>query len=254
MQTEEHAAAEHQPKETERYCPRCGVAYEPLQEYCLECGARLPVNQGLTGVLAAAWQRRLPWYPGDWIWPTLAFLVLAVAATAVTIAVSSGSGTTTSVANQATNSVPLGPGNQTGTVNPTTVVTNITAPEPTITTGPLPTAPGSATGTTPTPGPKPAPNPNALAAWPAGKSGWTVILESIPVGSGRAVAVQRARTAKRAGLPQVGVLDSSGFSSLHPGYFVVFAGIYGSQAQASSGAATAHAHGFPDAFPRQVAR
>ena len=27
------------PKEPQ-YCARCGVAYEPLQEYCLECGER----------------------------------------------------------------------------------------------------------------------------------------------------------------------------------------------------------------------
>ena len=32
----------HQPQ----FCPRCGAAYEPLQEYCLECGARLPANRG----------------------------------------------------------------------------------------------------------------------------------------------------------------------------------------------------------------
>jgi predicted amidophosphoribosyltransferase len=49
----------------ESYCPNCGVAYEEGQEYCLECGARLPVNQGVVGVLAAAWQRHFAWYPGD---------------------------------------------------------------------------------------------------------------------------------------------------------------------------------------------
>src|ERR1700693_373921 len=49
------------------YCPRCGVAYEPLQEYCLECGERLPTNRGVVGVLASSWQRHFAWYPGDWI-------------------------------------------------------------------------------------------------------------------------------------------------------------------------------------------
>src|SRR5581483_12127449 len=70
----------------DRFCPTCGVAYEPTQEYCLECGARLPVNRGVVGVLASAWQRRLAWYPGDWIWPTLLFLVLTIVATSAAVA------------------------------------------------------------------------------------------------------------------------------------------------------------------------
>ena len=49
--------------------------------------------------------------------------------------------------------------------------------------------------TTPAP-----PNPNALAVWPAGKSGYTVVLESLPVTGGRPPRVARARQAKRAGL------------------------------------------------------
>ena len=60
------------PEEPRDYCPRCGVAYEPLQEYCLECGERLPTNRGVVGVLASSWQRRFAWYPGDWIWPVAA--------------------------------------------------------------------------------------------------------------------------------------------------------------------------------------
>ena len=68
------------------YCPKCGVAYEPLQEYCLECGERLPTNQGVVGVLASKWQRRLAWYPGDWVWPVLLFLVLTAVATALAVA------------------------------------------------------------------------------------------------------------------------------------------------------------------------
>ena len=68
------------PEQPRDYCPRCGVAYEPLQEYCLECGEHLPTNRGAVGLLAAAWQRRFPWYPGDWIWPSLLALVIAGAA------------------------------------------------------------------------------------------------------------------------------------------------------------------------------
>ena len=61
-------------------CPRCGTPYEPFQEYCLECGLRLPVTHGVIPVLATAWRRRMPWYPGDWIWPVLGALVVAALA------------------------------------------------------------------------------------------------------------------------------------------------------------------------------
>src|SRR5438552_15529547 len=66
-------------------CPRCGTPYEPLQEYCLECGLRLPMPHGIISVLSTAWRRRIPWYPGDWIWPVL--LALAIAALGAAIAI-----------------------------------------------------------------------------------------------------------------------------------------------------------------------
>jgi hypothetical protein len=44
----------------------------------------------------------------------------------------------------------------------------------------------------------------------------------------------RAKTARRKGLSQVGVLDSSRYASLHPGYWIVFSGVYSSEAEATS--------------------
>jgi hypothetical protein len=126
------------------------------------------------------------------------------------------------------------------------------APKPTISTGTLPRPPGAPStrgATTPTP-----PNPNALAFWPAGKSGYTLVLESIPQANGRAAAVARARQAKQRGVKDVGVLPSSQYSSLHPGYYVVFAGIYASQAEASAALSTVHAHGYPDAYQTRVTK
>ena len=93
-----------------------------------------------------------------------------------------------------------------------------------------------------------------LALRPSGKSGYTDVLESIPVSAGRAAAIGRARTAKRAGLSSVGVLVSAQYSSLHPGYLVVFSGIYATPEQAANGLATARAHGFPDAYQIRVTR
>jgi hypothetical protein len=70
--------------------------------------------------------------------------------------------------------------------------------------------------------------------WPAGEDGWTVVLASVPQTSGRRVALARAAQARRRGLASVGTLDSSQYASLHPGYWVVFSGIYGSEAEAAS--------------------
>jgi hypothetical protein len=234
------------------YCPRCGVAYEPLQEYCLECGTRLPTNRGVVGVLASSWQRRFAWYPGDWIWPVLLFLVLTIVATAAALAANAARSDSSRTLVATGPTVTVGPGSPPSTVAPTITSTLPGAPAPTITTGPLPTAPGTGPrGGSTTPPPT---NPNALAVWPAGQSGYTEVLESLPVANGRAAAVARARRAKRAGLKDVGVISSAQYSSLHPGYFVVFAGIFRTAADASAGLSDAHAKGFPDAYQTRVTR
>ena len=47
----------------------------PGQDYCVDCGLRLPAVDGRVASLRRGWMRRLGWYPGDWIWvglPTLA--------------------------------------------------------------------------------------------------------------------------------------------------------------------------------------
>ncbi len=75
---------------------------------------------------------------------------------------------------------------------------------------------------------------SALTSWPATRDGWTVVLVSIPKKDGRAVAVSRATEATDRGLPDVGVLDSSRIPSLHPGYWVVFSGLYATEPEATS--------------------
>jgi hypothetical protein len=224
-------------------CPRCGATHGPGQEYCLECGQRLQPAGGVFGRLAGAWQRRFSWYPGDWIWPVLLFLLIAVAgATAAIVLADAGSGSSTLVATQA--GVPHSP----TTAPPTATVALPSVPSGTPTGAPsTPTAPPPATTTAPPPG--------ALTAWPTGQSGYTVVLESVPTsGNGRALALARARAASKAGLPQVGVLDSSRYSSLHPGYSVVFSGIYDSRGQADQAQAAANAKGFSAAYVRQITR
>jgi hypothetical protein len=198
-------------------CPRCGTATEPLQEYCLECGLRLR-TPGLVPALAQGWRRRLPWYPGDWIWPSLAALVVA------TLAASAAIVWTRDAESAASETL----------VGDTTPLPTTTAPlEPT--TAQAPTVP---TTTTPTRTRPPAQR-RRLIEWPRGRSGWTLVLASLPTSSKREAALAKARQALGAGLPQVGVLESSRYSSLHPGYFVVFTGIYASEAEATSALARA---------------
>lgn len=221
-------------------CPRCGAPHEPGQEYCLECGYRLSPATGFLGRLSSAWQRRFGWYPREWFWRVLLGLVVAIAgATAAIVLADAGAENKPIVATQA------------GSVHaPTTAAesTTVTLPSVTATTGP------PETPTEPPPQATTAPAPGSLTAWPAGQSGYTVVLESLPSSSGRSLAVARARAASRAGLPQVGVLDSSLYSSLHPGYYVVFSGIYTSRGQADAARAAAAAKGFRLAYSREITK
>jgi hypothetical protein len=82
--------------------------------------------------------------------------------------------------------------------------------------------------------PVPGSDVSGLVEWPPGDDGWTIALASIPQTEGRRQALARARQARGKGLSPVGILDSSRYASLHPGYWVVFAGIYGSEAEAAS--------------------
>lgn len=76
--------------------------------------------------------------------------------------------------------------------------------------------------------------PLSATEWPVGEDGWTIVLGSLPQTGGRPAALARTRAARAKGLPQVGILDSSRYASLHPGYWVVFSGVYASEAEATS--------------------
>ena len=116
--------------EDDRRCPRCGTPYSDGQEYCLECGRgclRVPARSPGS---ARRWRRRAGWYPGDWIWPALLALVVAIVAgvvSAVWLADDSSSANDTLVRTQA---------------GPSASVPTQTAPEPTTSTSPTTTAHG----------------------------------------------------------------------------------------------------------------
>jgi hypothetical protein len=208
-------------------CPRCGSSVARGQEYCLECGARLPLD-GPAAVRA----------PASWLWPVLVAFVVAAVATAGVVATRLATGTGDPELVPATTEQPA--------VLPTTA-----PPELPTTTAPPTTAPAP---TTTPPTQAPPPTRNRVVSWPAGRDGYTVVLASIPEENGRAAATERARDALEAGLEDVGVLRSGEYATLHPGYFVVFAGIYGSMSEAEAGVSAAREAGYDTPYARQIAQ
>jgi hypothetical protein len=164
-------------------CPRCGADVASGQEFCLECGARLP-GPGAVGRARDAGR--------GWIVRALIALGVASAAAALAVATSEGREGSTEV---------------------------LTA------TGGFASPP--ATNTLPAP-------LDSIAEWPPGEEGWTIALATLPQTEGRNPAVLRARRARSRGLTSVGILDSSQYASLHPGSWIVFAGVYASEAEATS--------------------
>jgi septal ring-binding cell division protein DamX len=183
---------------TEKRCPRCGAGMTGRQEWCLSCGTAV----GTRVAAAPGW--RAPF--------AIAGVILALAAIAVAIAIVQLADDTGQVTQNAAATPP-----------PATP-----APAPTITPESTTIAPEATPEVTPEP--TPASGAKADAKWPAGESGWTVVLAS---DSSESDAHDKADKFASDGIAGVGVLDSDDFTSLKPGFFVVFAGRYDSQAEAA---------------------
>jgi hypothetical protein len=205
-------------------CPRCG-ARDAGGDYCLTCGSPLRV--------ATRAERLRERAAGNHLWTALAVLVLAALGALGAIAASRGGSTEQTVV-------------ATGLPDRTTVRT-----APVL--GTLTERPTTAPATTAAPPPPAGPTSTTLSDWTL-PDGYTLVLASVPQDSGRATAVQIAKRALAQGLASVGILDSKDFAGLHPGYLVVFSGVYPSNAQASQHLAKAKAAGFSAAYARQVTR
>jgi hypothetical protein len=240
----EHAA------EPELRCWRCSSPHDRYQEYCLECGARLvPLAGGSAGWRREVWTRDSPF----WFWATfLGLLLIALIAGAIVLAAtndddeppsgqSPAAGPTTSQLTE----IPTTPPVTTSTLPP-----EITIPPTTTTTIPTLTTTTGATTTAPT---TTSDQTQQIIAWPSGKSGYTNILASVPASQGRGAAETQARQAINRGLDEVGVLNSSNFSSLNSGYWVVFKGVYDTESEARADLPTVRQNGYPVAYVSRVA-
>ena len=212
-------------------CPRCGARADRGQLMCLECGSRL----------ALGYKR-----PPAWRVPAaVVAVVLLIAVIGLAVALASG----TDNANKTTAAAPAQPAPAQSAPADTPPTASQPTPAPTASTPTPAPAAGTTSGTsTPTPAPA-APGPSG---WPPGKSGFTVILASMPT---KAAADGELSKAKAAGITSATILHSDDFPTLNPGYWVVFDGQYDSVDQAQSQAAADRGKGdFSDAYPRFVSK
>ncbi|HWF72123.1 MAG TPA: SPOR domain-containing protein [Solirubrobacteraceae bacterium] len=205
----------------ETACPQCSARLAPDQEWCLECGAGVKVRV-----------RPAP----DWRVPAaiVAGVVVLVAVGFVIVLIAL-SNTADRSADPATTPATTTP----ATTTPATTTTPGT-------TTPGTTTPGTTTPTTKAPATTPTSTP--LATWPAGVSGYTVVLGVIP---SKSAATASAKKIAATGIP-AGVLYSSDYSSMRPGDWIVFSGTYTTRAQADTAAATAKTKGQPGAYAFSV--
>jgi hypothetical protein len=82
--------------------------------------------------------------------------------------------------------------------------------------------------------------------------GWIVILASIPTDNGRASAVSFANEARRNGVDNVLVLNSSNRRPLRGGYWVVYSGPVSSLAAVNALAGRVHGRGYGSAYIREL--
>jgi hypothetical protein len=242
-------------------CPRCGAVLREDQDWCLMCGAAVTTH------VAGA--------PG-WRTPVaIVGVVLLLAAAGLLVAFLELSDDSTRVANAPTatpTASAIATPSPTPSVTPSPVGTPTTPPGASVTPSSTPSAsptppaaisPGASTtpGKVPSPASSPSRTPTpfpgaspatggtttggTVASWPSGKSAWTVILKSA---SSKADADKRAKELQAQG-KSVGVLNSSDYSSLRKGYWVVFSGQYEKKEDAQSAA-----NGFKSTVPEAYAR
>lgn len=245
-------------------CAVCNAELDPDQTYCLECGSPTPLAPRLrrpkTAYILA----------GAMVVLGLGAGILAYAVANDDDTASSSGGTPTAPLTLSTDTMPVVPlppetGPTTGTLPPDTTFTapidttdttdttggtgtgfdTVTGPSPTV---PVETTTGGDTSTSNVPSePATTAAPTGSSDWPAGTTAWTAILSSL----GTESAAQAAKTKLEGEGEQAGVLFSSDFPDLRPGYYVVFSGTYDSQSAAVAQATKLRGQ-FPGAYARRI--
>jgi hypothetical protein len=237
-----------QPGPPERRCPRCGSALAADQEWCLHCGAAA----GTEVVEARGW--RVPLYLGGGL---AALAVIGVILAIVALAsrndevagTPSATPTPSAGAPPGASPAPLATGTPLPSATPTPTVS--TDPSATATVSPDPSATASPEPTesaTPEPTPTDDAGTGSFPGWSGSDGDYTIIIESA---KSQSAAEQVAQKAQDAGLADVGILDSSSYSSLNGGYQVVFTGVYTSKSDAQSNLDSVQDE-FEDAYVRQI--
>ena len=198
-------------------CTHCGAPLAADQDWCLECGAAVT-----TRISAAP----------DWRVPVVVVGgVVALAAAALVFLL-------VSLSNSANSSVPAAAAPATRASPATAANAPPAAASGTVGTTTPPAAKTTATASTTA----------AITSWPAGVTGFTVVLGVIP---DKAAATASATKIAAAGIP-VGLLYSSDYSSMSPGDWIVFSGTYSTSALASAAATALKAKGQTSAYAFSV--
>ena len=213
------------PAPAESACANCGAPMAPDQRYCLACGARrgeprVPISPPPAEPAAQApppQQGR----PAD-VSPLAAVIGIALLGGMLLIGVLIGRGE----AGDETTPAPIV---QVGEGGSTTTATS-------------PSGDGSET------------TPSAVASeWPVGTEGFTIQLSSLAKSSATPGTVDEAkRGALDDGAPDVGVLDSDQYSSLPPGDYIIYSGVYDNRKDAEASLGDL-GDSFPDAQVIEVA-
>jgi predicted nucleic acid-binding Zn ribbon protein len=232
------------PKDTPPPCPNCGAPTKDGQQVCLDCGhdltrsytrargTRTWIAAGIAAVLAVG------------IGAGFAIGALSndkqkkdakVASAKTTDTVPPATAIPPAALSPSTPSGPTGVAGASGPTGPSDIPTTPAPSPPVPPATAIPGGPGTTTG-------------GGIASWPSGKTAYTVVLVSAKK---KAQADAKAHEAISRGI-DAGVLHSNDYSSLNPGYWVVFAGQYDSADQARSKLDEYSSKGFPGGYPRQV--
>ena len=216
-------------------CAGCGAPLAPDQRYCLNCGyrradSRVPYTEVLPGaanrsaggdgppVAAAPASPPAGGAPGGWT-PTVALIGVGVVAVVLGVGVLIGRSVSGSTKRAAAPQV--------------------------ISVGGAAAGPATTSASA---------GPKFTGDWPAGKNGYTVELKALSKAGTQPAAVAAAKSdAGSKGAANVGALDSDSYPSLAGGQYVIYSGVYKTQAEAAK-ALTGLKKNFPQAKVIHVAQ